>query len=137
MPERPWEKVHTVVDVHDLWPLEGLADLDGRPHFYKRQFDEDRDEWSDIFLLRPADPASVAMELELWAIWQRWKMAFDQGSVSKATCPALPDERARYGELKTAVDDRQRPGPEDCQRMSARFRGTPGTNPEVQWIPVE
>jgi hypothetical protein len=131
VPVRPWEKVHTIKDHYGLWPLHGLADLDGIPHFYARQFDEEQDEWSEVLLLMPADPALVAIEMEIWAMWLRWKGAFDLRQATHVTA------HERYNALKAEMGDRWRPQPERSRRMIGRFRDTRGADPSVQWTPVE
>ncbi|MFY0529742.1 hypothetical protein ACN28I_43465 [Archangium gephyra] len=35
-----FEPIHVVEDVHDAWPLQGIAGYGGRPHAFKRRFDE-------------------------------------------------------------------------------------------------
>jgi hypothetical protein len=131
MSDMPWDRVHTINDVHDLWPLHGLADLDGKPHFYARQFDEDQDEWSKVFLLMPAGPELVALEMERWALWLRWKGAFDLRQASHVTA------HDRYHALRVELAESSRPRPEHSRRMTAQFRDTLGPEPRVQWTSVE
>jgi hypothetical protein len=131
VPERPWDKVHTIHDRDGLWPLHGLADLDGKPHFYARQFDAERDAWSEILLLMPAEPELVALEMERWALWLRWKGAFDLRQSTHAAA------HERYYGLRAELGDRWRPQPERSRRMTGQFRDTRGPDPWVQWTPVE
>ena len=42
------ETVHTITDHYD-GPVRGIANYRGRPHYYQRQFDDEADEWSEIY----------------------------------------------------------------------------------------
>ena len=131
VPERPWDRVHTINDQYGLWPLHGLADLDGKPHFYERLFDEEQDDWSEILLLMPADPELVALEMEIWAMWLRWKGTFDLRQAAHIAA------RDRYYALKADLGERWRPRSEQSHRMTGQFREMRGPDPRVQWTPVE
>jgi hypothetical protein len=95
-----------VITVDDYWdaPREGLATVHGLPHHYRCIFDEAVDDWSNDFRLTPLSPALLAAALERWEIWVRWDAAFRAGKTTNDTHPALPDERARYFELRGRVD---------------------------------
>lgn len=138
---RPFERVHTLTDFYDV-PRGGIADLEGRPHQYKSQF-ADFGPGEDHFELRRIDDATLQLALEDWAIWQRWEDAFDAGTATTATHPALPDERARHDEIAVLLADRlaRLDGPPVI--ATAVFRVRPGfiytflgRNLEVQWTPV-
>jgi hypothetical protein len=98
-----WQRVRTYSDWYD-GPRSGIADFDGIPHFYHRQFDLDEDEYSDCFELTPLEPSLLALLLESQEIWLRWQAAFELGQVDITSHPALPAERSRYHELKAMID---------------------------------
>ncbi len=99
------EAVHTVTERYD-GPIRGIADFRGQPHYYERQFDVEKDEWSDRYWLTPLDAETFALAMEAWDIWQRWQTAFHQQRTTLATHPALPEERVRSDELAAILGTR-------------------------------
>lgn len=89
------QPVHTIDDYYD-GPKQGIADFEGKPHYYEREFDEERDEYSDVFRLTPIADSIFELAMEKSGIWWRWRNAFDSGKVMLDTHPALPEERSRY-----------------------------------------
>src|SRR5438874_250724 len=84
-----YEVVHTVTDYWD-GPREGVANYEGQPHYYKCLFDEQTDEWSNIFVLRFLDKETFDLALEAWSIWLRWEAEYHKGKVNLESHPALP-----------------------------------------------
>ena len=70
MRDSGYQRVHTVTKYYD-GPREGIADFDGRPHAYEAQFDEETDEYTDIFLLSPVPTRLFELAVESWSIWGR------------------------------------------------------------------
>jgi hypothetical protein len=103
-----WERIHTVHGYHD-GPLEGVADFEGQPHWYSREFAEAADEYSDRYWLTRIEPDLLVLVMEHWEIWLRWRTAFQQGQVilqAEQDPMALPVDRQRALELKLVIDDR-------------------------------
>lgn len=98
-----YESVHTVTDYYD-GPRVGIADYQGKPHFYECIFDESTDNCSDVFRLAPLDAEILQLAMEDWAIWQRWNIAYRSGKTDTTTHPALPHETKRHAELKEVLD---------------------------------
>src|SRR5688572_30570390 len=115
------ERVYTVTDYWD-GPRAGIADYDGRPHTFDAVFDDEADAWSDVFVLRPIDAETLALALEAWAIWLRWKATFDTGQTTTDTHPPLPADRARHAELEAAIERRLAARPDEAVRARALFR---------------
>src|SRR5579863_2362436 len=92
-----------VVDLFHDRPIEGFANFEGSPHHFRCEFDHDADEYSDVYCLTPISAATLQLVVERWQIWLRWNAAFRAGETSLDTHPALPNENARYDELKKAV----------------------------------
>jgi hypothetical protein len=92
------ERVYTVTDHYD-GPREGIATFCGRPYAYRCPFDFWKDEYADLYELHAIDDETLALALEDWAIWSRWRKAFDDGLTSIDTHPALPDDGARHAEI--------------------------------------
>jgi hypothetical protein len=98
-----FEIVHTVNNYYD-GPRSGIADYDGSPHFYDCIFDEQKDDYSDSFLLTPIDPETFKLAMEDWEIWRRWEVAFHSGKADLSTHPCLPQDCKRHHELKPILD---------------------------------
>jgi hypothetical protein len=97
-----------VYTVNDYWdgPREGVADYKGKPHWYKCVFDEQRDEWSNTFDLKPLDAETFALAMEAWQIWRKWEEAYHQGKVTLESHPALREDSQRKAELTLLLADR-------------------------------
>ena len=130
MTGEPWDRIYTVNGYHD-GPQLGVAEYQGKPHIYQKQFDADADEYTNQFLLSEIEPALLALVLEDWEIWLRWNVAYRQGQVSVDTHPALPDERPRHNELKKLIGDRLKPDLSHSVIKWARFNDQ---QTEVQWL---
>lgn len=138
-----FEPIHTVDDVHDAWPLQGIADFGGKPHAFERRFDEERDDYAPDYALWPIDEETFRWALERASIFDRWREAVDDRRTGYETHPALPEERARYEELKALLGERRgRPtGPgvfravPEFKNLSLRARETG----RVRWriLPVD
>jgi hypothetical protein len=73
-----YERVFTVTEYYD-GPRKGIASFLGVPHLYECLFDEEKDGFSDQFLLTPIDTETFQLAMEDWSIWQRWEVAFKTG----------------------------------------------------------
>ena len=98
-----FELVFTVEDYYD-GPRKGIANYQGRPHFYECIFDGKKQNYSDRFQLTPLDQNTFEIALEAWEIWRRWEMAFSQGETTLDTHPALPHEAARCSQLQKILE---------------------------------
>jgi hypothetical protein len=116
-----YERVHTVTDYYD-GPRDGLADYNGEPHRYQRQWDEAADDWAKTFTLTPIDQVTFDLELERWQIWLAWQRAFHAGEVPHDSHPGLGGMNARYDALSELIAARIR-GIEPLEaRFTASFR---------------
>ena len=98
-----YERVIAVWNWYD-GPRTGVADYDGRPHHFSCEFDEQEDEYSNDYLLRPLDERALALVHERQTIWQQWQLAFRRGEVTQQTHPALPGQNPRFVELHEILD---------------------------------
>ena len=64
-----YEIVFTVSDYYD-GPRSGIANYRGNPHYYECVFDDNNEEYSNIFQLMPVDEESFRLALEDWLA--RW-----------------------------------------------------------------
>ena len=132
------ERVYTVTDFYDC-PRGGVADFEGAPHSYALEWDDDADDYADTYRLRPISDATLKLVLECWVLWERWARAFHAGAATLETHPALPEDRARYFELKALLEPDLRIDPNSPLRARGEFRRAPcwintGIGPyEVSW----
>jgi len=120
MSSSEYEVVHTVTDYWD-GPRVGIANFNGKPHYYKCIFDELSDDWSSVFLLHPIAEEIFQLCLEDWSIWKRWIAAFEAGQASDATHPALPEDRVRHEELSAVLALYMKPDAEKDFRVEGKF----------------
>ncbi len=111
--EPGYELVFTVCEFYD-GPRQGVANFRGNPHFYNCIFDENRQDYSNLFELTPVSQEVFDLAMEDWAIWERWESAYRKGEVTLESHGSLPQDRARHGELKTILDGLLRTDRETC-----------------------
>src|SRR6267142_3693698 len=135
-----YENVFTVTEYWD-GPRQGIANFNGKPHFYKCVFDESKDEWSDTFELSTVDEKTHQLALEDWRAWKRWEDDFRNGRVKLDSHPALvtgPSNQAKISSLLksgSAIDPaRDLVARGIFQPANPKRRG-PNTLWRVRWIP--
>lgn len=140
---RPFERVYTMTDYYD-GPRRGIADFDGRPHFYESLFEHAKDDYAGVYELRAVDEEIFKLALEAWDIWLRWDDAFHAGRTSIDTHPALPDDRARNDEITEVLDVRLAKLTGPVIRARGVFRPSEGHTDggrgrwlRVQWTQLE
>ena len=126
-----------VVTIEDFWdgPRSGVAFRDGVLVAYKSLWDEDLHDYSAFYGVTAIDGNLLPLIEEKWAIWIRWSDAYDAGTTTCTTHPALPDDRSRYEDLSAFLEPRTKVDEKSCIRLQAEFRcvqkGWNGT--EVRW----
>ena len=99
---RPFEKVYAVYRYHD-GPVSGVADLDGKPHFFEKSWDEDSDDYGTTFSIAPISEDVLKLVIEDWEMWLRCMAAFRGGEMSmepqSQAPPVLPADQDRYEEI--------------------------------------
>ena len=93
-----YDVVYTVTDYWD-GPRKGVANFRGRPIYYENLFDEQTDDYSEVFMLIPISTDLFQLALEEFQIFLRWRTAFDRGEQHVRTHPALPEDRHRFEEI--------------------------------------
>jgi hypothetical protein len=131
-----WDRILTIHNYYD-GPRLGIAEVNGIPHIYESEFDEDADDYAKTYLVSAIDEVLLSLVLEDWEIWLRWDAAWKRGDVTLDTHPALPADRQRYETLKAEIGQRLTASPEASKRMTAEFRNLQGarvwTGVEVHW----
>ncbi|GAA1000669.1 hypothetical protein GCM10009555_104030 [Acrocarpospora macrocephala] len=115
-----FERVHIELDWWD-GPREGLADVDGKVHYFQAVWDDDQDDYGDEYYVWPASSPAVAMEREAQTIFLEWLTRYKSATASIETHPGHGGVDARYDELKTRLLP-FRAKPNDAIRMTAEWR---------------
>ncbi|MFA1550529.1 hypothetical protein [Actinomadura chokoriensis] len=113
-----FERVHVELDWYD-GPRVGVADIDGKPHYFKGHHYERAHE-DDEYLVWPASSAGLEWELEQSAIYIRWNERCQAGLVGPETHPGFGGN-ARYDELDSLLAPHRR-APDDARRMKREMR---------------
>jgi hypothetical protein len=116
-----FERVYTFADYFD-GPRSGVADFEGRPHFYDCIFSREADNFTNQFQLTPTSQEGLALALEDWAIWCRWQVAFRAGEATLESHPTLPEDQARHQELRSILEPVLRTDPRSCILRYGLFR---------------
>jgi len=134
------EEVHTIQDYWDQ-PREGVADYNGLPHYYKCIFDEEKDEWSNTYILKPLDAETLLLLEESQEIFQRWADAYRKGETTLDSHPAHAEDRERLTELRNILAHRLTTDAAEDIRADGRFEVAEGMSVapsqakwRVRWI---
>ncbi len=125
------ERVYIVADYHD-GPRSGVADYRGTSHLYVGVFDDDKDEYADIYELRKTE---LKLHLELLKIDIRWGPLL-LGDMDVKAHPELPEGRARYDTLRRLIDAQLGP----IVRVRGSFKLDPSKKREpwsVEWVTID
>ncbi|GAA2154894.1 hypothetical protein GCM10009760_54290 [Kitasatospora kazusensis] len=126
-----FERVH----VESAWydgPREGIADVDGVPHYF-RNHDFDPSDADDEYVVWPAGAAAVALEREQWAIFVRWYLRDEAGTAAPDTHPGQGGVDARYDDL-TSLLAPHREAPDDARRVVGELRYDAGARYRVEGV---
>jgi len=121
------EIVFTISDYYD-GPIKGIANYQGKPHFYECIFDESAGYFSESFLLTPLNSETFLLAMEDWEIWRRWEVAFHSGKANLNTHPALPPDANRHAELKRVLEKSLVSDPLKAITRIGQFRGLGESN---------
>jgi hypothetical protein len=99
-----YETVFTVTDYVDR-PRKGIANYQGKPHFYEYVSNELNGHGPELFQLTPLGSETFQLAMEDWEIWRRWLIAFYEKKADISTRPALPGDVGRHAELKRILDE--------------------------------
>lgn len=129
-----FEPVYAVLDYYDQ-PRFGVASYAGQPHVFESEWDEAADDYLSSFKLWPVDAATLELVKEQWTMWLRWDEAFHGGRAELSTHPALPEDRPRWDDLKSVVDQRLETAKSGASsRKKGNFRRLDRQNYEVEWM---
>jgi hypothetical protein len=94
-------------------------------------FDEQQDEYSNLYRLKPIDANTLQLALEQWDICLRWEAAFQRGEVGLESHPALPAERNRDEQLERVLAPVLEVPEDAALKAIGKFR----SDMEVSWQP--
>jgi hypothetical protein len=130
------EAVYSVLDYYD-GPRSGIANFQGRPHFYYQPLEQYGGSESNNFLVQPVDEETFRLAMEDWAIWCKWERAFLNGETTEETHPALSEDRARHEELERILSAALRIEPGKALQVKAQFEACrpaePGLTSTAEW----
>ncbi|MFH9968967.1 hypothetical protein ACH4PR_48175 [Streptomyces mirabilis] len=136
-----WDEVQLIADgfervyVESEWysgPRAGLADVDGKPHYFQGNDWNDADE-ADEYSVWPASFAVVELEREQWAIFARWNERREAGRVGPETHPGQGGIDARYDGLALLLAQ-YRQAPDDARRLVGEVRFDAGARYRVEGL---
>ena len=130
-----WNRVLTVEDFWD-GPRAGFAFWGERLIAYKCLWNENADDYSDWYKIKPVELELLPLIEESWSIWKRWESAFYSGATAKETHPVLPEDRCRNEELERVLRPVRSFVEAKLERVKAEFRSTldDPKSLEVRWI---
>lgn len=135
-----FERVYVELEWYDGL-REGVADVDGLPHYFCCACDYDPIV-ETVFKVWPASAEAFALERERWAIYVAWNDRQRAGEADAAAHPGLGGIDARYDELQGLLEPlRRRPEHTGVLRAEFRFDAgeryrTDGLDCWVRWKPV-
>jgi hypothetical protein len=91
-------------------PLSGLTLVEGRPHRFLCEFDEELDDYPDEYEVWPISAAAVEAELAFWRLFVEWRARFDSGQR-----PGSFEQEPEYASLKKGVQQYQDGPPRDAR----------------------
>jgi hypothetical protein len=115
-----YEIVFTVSDYHD-GPRSGVANFRGSPHFYQAVFDDNADDYGDVYLLTPISQETLEAALQDWEIFLRWRAAFNSGKVGRDSHPALPQDKTKFEETSRELNGEVASKRDQAFRVRGRF----------------
>jgi hypothetical protein len=134
-----YERVYQISQYED-GPIAGVADLQGHPHFFEKEFDESIDGYLESYRLSPVAPETASLAAERKRIEEPWWIAHYGGQQPDGDHRVMPADLPRFLELERLLAERLQIDPLHVLRRKAVFRRAPdftgGLFPPIQvmWI---
>lgn len=113
-------------------PRAGLADVDGKPHYFQGNDWHEAAE-IDEYSVWPASDAAVELEREQWTIFARWNERHEAEVVGLETHPGRGRVDPRYDELALLLAP-YRQAPDDARRLVGQVRFDAGARYRVEGL---
>ncbi len=112
------------VFVENEWydgPRAGVANVNGRPHRFVSQWDEQDDELLGTYLVWPVEEDELALEQEQWRIFSEWNKQYVAGRLGSETHPGHPGTDGRWDEITLQLASRRETVPSTARRAKAQM----------------
>lgn len=114
-----FERVYVELEWYD-GPRAGLADVDGKPHYFQSDSYAHTDE-ADEYRVWPASEDAVKWEREQWALFTRWNQRYEAETVTSESNPSRGGIDARYDKLDRLLAP-HRQEPDTTRRLVGEMR---------------
>jgi hypothetical protein len=91
-------RVYVELDYYD-GPLSGISELHNKWIRFDRPFDDDLDEYSNLFRIAFVEESEALLEIEQWNIFVKYYNEFSKGIVTTEMHPANGGIDARWDDL--------------------------------------
>ncbi len=95
--------------------------MNGQPHRFVSQWDEEEAEYLGTFLVWPIVAEEVALEQEQWRIFVAWNERYEAGEVDTVTHPGHPGANERWDEIALQLAPRRETVPSGAKRATAQM----------------
>jgi len=113
--------LYLVTDFCEL-PRRGVADYQGEPHYFISLFDDDSNDWSDIYILYKIDERSFDLTLLAWAIERRFCVYKADEDISFNRIGALPEEKNRHSSIINLIESKINVNPSAVKYAYGQFQ---------------
>jgi hypothetical protein len=112
------------VYVENEWydgPRAGVADIDGVPHRYVSEWDEEKDDYLGTFLIWPIEEIELNLEREQWQIFINWNEEYEAGRAGTDSHPGHPGTNTRWDEISSLLKTRRVSVPANARHAKAQL----------------
>ena len=102
-------------------PRAGVALVNGEPHRFVSQWDDQGDDYLGTYLVWPVDAEEVGLEQEQWSIFVTWNEQYEAGEADTATHPAHPGTNERWDAIALQLSSRRQTVPSRPKRAKAQL----------------
>lgn len=102
-------------------PRVGTANVNGAPHRFVSQWDEEVSECLGTFLVWPVNADEIALEQEQWRIFVNWNDQYEAGEVDTSTHPGNPGVDKRWAEIDSLLAASRNTVPASAMRAKAQI----------------
>lgn len=112
--------LYLVTDYCEL-PRKGIADYNGVPHYFVSLFDDNSNDWSDIFMLFKIDNHLFDLSLIAWAIERRFSVSKIEEDIQYNRISALPEEKNKLNSIINHIETKISINPHAAAYVYGKF----------------